>query len=220
MVPASRNDLGKSRRPDKAATNASIRHGLKLSYDTALQYNQFAKTTPTAFNRGKGLVDYSKVELKDKNKEYIVKNTSLGCAMFHSETQALGLAAAELPSTMKTLVDGIVAACRTFGAPVQAVIVALKVVGVSHPNTVCQGACKPALVTLLDLVNQQLVTEYHPRKDALSAKGIWLLRSGEYRATMDVQGIKLFVGLGKGAVHEAAPVVPGHGQVTEYRPSS
>jgi hypothetical protein len=220
IVPASRNALGTSRLADKATANASIRHAIKLSYETASQFDQFADTSVLAFNRN-GTVDYQNVEQQrgaGRNKAYIIEDKSLGCAMFHSETQALGMAARELPTTMKALVDGIVQACRTIGAPIQAVIVGLKVVGVSHPNAVCRGACKPALVTLLDLINQQLVDEYHPRKEALRAQQIYLRRSEQYRATMDVQGLQLFLGSETGGVREAAPVVPGHGQVTEHPP--
>ena len=220
IVPASRNALGSSRLADKAAANASIRHAIKLSYETASQFDQFADTSVMAFNRA-GTVDYQKVEQQrgaGRNKAYIIADQSLGCAMFHSETQALGLAARELPATMKALVDGIIRACMVIGAPVQAVIVGLKVVGVSHPNAVCRGACKPALVTLLDLINQHLVADYHPRKPALQAQQIYLRRSEEYRATMDVQGLQLFLGSETGGVREAAPVVPGHGQVTEHAP--
>jgi hypothetical protein len=35
---------------------------------------------------------------------------------------------------------------------------------------------------------------------------------------MDVQGLQLFLGSETGGVREAAPVVPGHGQVTEHPP--
>lgn len=220
IVPASRNALATSRLADKATANAYIRHAIKLSYETASQFNQFADTSVLAFNRN-GTVDYQNVELQrgaGRNKAYIIEDKSLGCTMFHSETRALGMAARELPTPMKALVDGIVQACRTIGAPIQAVIVGLKVVGVSHPNAVCRGACKPALVTLLDLINQQLVDEYHPRKEALRAQQIYLRRSEQFRATMDVQGLRLFLGSETGGVREAAPVVPGHGQVTEHPP--
>jgi hypothetical protein len=98
------------------------------------------------------------------------------------------------------------------------VVTSLLVHGASVPNTVCGGACKPALSLLLKFIDETFVAEYHSRKAKFDAKGIFVRRSAAFETRMSVAGLKEFGTYGKGSWPTNEPM-PGHGLIIEHFPA-
>jgi hypothetical protein len=169
-----------------------------------------------AFQRRKGLNDLRQAQTKHKG-TYRLSNTQLASSCFHSETQALGMAPVEVPPLISSLIDTIVGELPKKGGW-QVVVNSLLVHGASVPNSVCGNACKPALLQLLNQIEECFVTTYHMQKPNFRKRDVYFRRSGEYVAAMNVAGLTKFQGYGTGAKAIKKVTVPVHGVVYEFPP--
>ena len=217
-LPAHEDDEAdvKRRKVPKTEVNQRVRSAIVQANELGYQYEQFAPLSVQAFQRRKGLNDLREAQTKHKG-TYRLSNTQLASSCFHSETQALGMAPVEVPPLISSLIDAIVGGLPTKGGW-QVVVNSLLVHGASVPNSVCGNACKPALLQLLNQIEECFVTTYHMQKPNFRKRDVYFRRSGEYVAAMNVAGLTKFQGYGTGAKAIKKVTVPVHGVVYEFPP--
>ena len=217
-LPAHEHDEAnvKRRKSDKAVVNAQVRGAIVQANELGYKYSQFERLSVQAFALRDGQNDLSDAQTKKKG-EYVLSNVQLASSCFHSETQALGMAPIEVPSLIAAVINSILHDVPKKGQH-QVVINSLMVQGASVPNSVCGNACKPALSLLLNQIEDCFVETYQMQKPDFRKRGIYVRRSGEFVAAMNVAGLTEFQGYGTGARAIEEVTVPVHGVVYEFPP--
>ena len=217
-LPAHEDDEAKinRRKVPKTEVNQRVRSAIVQANELGYQFDQFGTLSVQAFQRRKGQNDLREAQTKRKG-TYRLSNVQLASSCFHSETQALGMAPVEVPPLIASLIDSIVGELPKKGGW-QVVVNSLLVLGSSVPNSVCGNACKPALLQLLNQIEDCFVDTYHLQKPDFRKRDLFFRRSGEYVAAMNVAGLTKFQGYGTGAKAIKKVTVPVHGVVYEFPP--
>ena len=104
---------------------------------------------------------------------------------------------------------------------IRLVFMGATIIGFSDPNSVCGGACKPALTELNTYISQKIYEQIGDVKGTKLSDNLFVRRSSEFTVSAHIGSVKEFGGMGKGAEKPTGGMmVAQHNKTTEYKPDS